>query len=131
MSAAGAFRSLQGHKYLNLETYRRNGVGVRTPVWFAAEPASGSNEILYVYTTADTGKAKRIRNNSRVRVAPCDMRGRLLGDWIEAQARIVTEEEADRGIRLLNKKYVPWKQLLNFFSRFRPKPRVVFAISAS
>lgn len=128
MSAGGAFGSLQGQKYINLETYRRNGVGVRTPVWFAAE-GSGPPATLYVYSEADSGKAKRIRNNPRVRVAPCDMRGRVKGEWVDAQARIVSGKEAERGMRLLNRKYFPWRQLLEVLSKLRPKPRVVFAIT--
>ena len=27
-------------KYFSLETFRKTGVGVRTPVWFAEDPAS-------------------------------------------------------------------------------------------
>ena len=47
-----------GRNYLNLETYRKSGVAVRTPVWFAEQGG-----ILYLYTLADSGKVKRIRNN--------------------------------------------------------------------
>lgn len=128
MDASASFASLQGHKYLNLETFRKNGQGVRTPVWFAAEPATGVPQTLYVYSTTDSGKAKRIRNSPRVRVAPCDARGNLRGDWSEARSAIVTGEEAQRGMRLLEQKYFPWKQLLGFFALFSRKARVVFAI---
>jgi hypothetical protein len=31
-------------------------------------------------------------------------------------------------MRLLNQKYVPWKQLLDFFASFRKRERTVFAI---
>src|SRR5260370_39564431 len=90
------FVSLQGRKYLNIETFRKNGQGVRTPVWFAGKPADAASEKLYVYSTADSGKAKRIRNNARVRVAPSDVRGKLLGEWVEARTEIVTATEPDR-----------------------------------
>ena len=83
--ADARFASLQGQKYINLETFRKNGQGVRTPVWFAGEPEQGVPEKLYVYSTADSGKAKRIRNNPRVRVAPCDVRGKLFGEWIPVE----------------------------------------------
>jgi PPOX class probable F420-dependent enzyme len=126
--ADAPFASLQGHKYINLETFRKNGQSVRTPVWFAGEPQQGAPEKLYVYSTADSGKAKRIRNNPHVRVAPCDVRGKLLGDWIDARAEIVTGEEAQHGMQLLNKKYFPWKQLLDLFSFFSRNKRVVFLI---
>ena len=126
--ADARFASLQGQKYINLETFRKNGQGVCTPVWFAGEPEQGPPEKLYVYSTADSGKAKRIRNNPRVRVAPCDVRGKLLGDWIDAVASIVTGEEAEHGMKLLNKKYFPWRQILGFFSMFSRSKRVVFVI---
>ena len=120
-----------GHKYLNLETFKKSGEGVKTPVWFAADPSASldSNDAkLYVYTIGVSGKVKRIRNNPRVKIAPCDMRGRVLGEWVEARVAIVTGEEAARGMRLLNKKYFPWKQMLDFFAMFRRRERTVFAI---
>src|SRR5213083_2116862 len=110
-----------GEKYLNLETYRKNGKAVATPVWFAQ-----NGSVLYIYSLADAGKVKRIRNNPRVRVAPCDMRGKLLGEWSDARAEIVTGEAAARGMQLLNKKYFPWKQLLGFFASFSRRERTVF-----
>jgi PPOX class probable F420-dependent enzyme len=126
--ADARFASLQGQKYINLETFRKNGQGVRTPVWFAGEPEQGVPEKLYVYSTADSGKAKRIRNNPKVRVAPCDARGKLLGEWIDARAEIVTGAEAEHGIKLLKKKYFPWKQLLDFFSFLARRKPIVFVI---
>jgi PPOX class probable F420-dependent enzyme len=122
------FASLQGRKYLNIETFRKNGQGVRTPVWFAGEPEDGAPEKLYVYSTSDSGKAKRIHNNGRVHVAPCDVRGKLLGEWVDTRAEIVTGAEAEHGIKLLNKKYMPWKQVLDFFAFFSRAKRVVFLI---
>jgi len=128
MEAASPFAVFEGQKYLNLETFRKNGQGVDTPVWFASDPLIGAPQKLYVYSTADSGKAKRIRNNPRVRVAPCDARGKLRGDWVEARAEIITGAEAEHGVRLLNRKYIPWKQILNFFSLLSRRKRVAFAI---
>jgi len=125
------FTAFVGHKYLNLETFKKNGMGVKTPVWFAADPSSSldsSDAKLYVYTIGVSGKVKRIRNNPRVKVAPCDMRGKVLGEWIDARADIVTGEAAARGMQLLNKKYFPWKQLLGFFASFSRRERTVFEI---
>jgi PPOX class probable F420-dependent enzyme len=127
MPSAFGFDVLQQHKYLNLESFRKNGQGVRTPVWFAADPPGGAPQTLYVYSEADSGKAKRIRRDSRVRIAPCDMRGKLLGDWIEARAEIVEGDTGVRAMRLLNAKYT-WKLLFDLFSRWRRRGHVVFAI---
>jgi PPOX class probable F420-dependent enzyme len=131
MNAPTGFSSFANHKYLSLETFKKSGQGVKTPVWFAADPkaklASGEAR-LYAYTTGNTGKVKRIRNNPRVKIAPCDMRGNVLGGWLDARAEIVTGAEAAYGDDLLNKKYFPWKQLLNFFASFRRRGRIGFVI---
>jgi uncharacterized protein len=126
-----SFVPFAGQKYLNLETFKKNGTGVKTPVWFAEDPSVSldSNDAkLYVYTIGVSGKVKRIRNNPRVRIAPCDMRGRVLGEWVEARAEIVTGEEDARGTQLLKKKYFPWKQLLDFFAKFRNRDHTVFVL---
>ena len=125
------FAAFAGHKYLNLETFKKSGDGVKTPVWFAADTSASLDSTearLYVYTVGVSGKVKRIRNNGRVRIAPCNARGGVLGDWVEARAEIVAGAQAEHGMQLLNKKYVPWKQLLDFFASFRRRERTVFAV---
>ena len=88
-------------QYLNLETFRKTGVGVKTPVWFVQDDSR-----LYVRTVANSGKVKRIRRSSLVNIAPCRADGALLGEWIPAVACEVTDPETDRKVdRLLDKKY--------------------------
>jgi len=95
------FPSVEKQKYLNLETFRKSGVGVRTPVWFVQD-----GKLLYVRTIADSGKVKRIRNNPQVNIAPCKVDGTLLDDWLQAQACEILDEEIDSKVdRLLGKKY--------------------------
>ena len=125
MNTQAALDAFDGKRYLNLETYRQSGRGVRTPVWFAAAPVEAGCPKLYVYSTAASGKAKRIRRTGVVKIAPCDARGQVTGSWIAAHATIVGADEFERGMRLLNRKYWPWKQILNLFGRHE---RVVIAI---
>ena len=128
MSATSPLAAFERHKYLNLESFRKNGQGVRTPVWFAADPPVGAPQKLYVYSEADSGKAKRIRNNPRVKIALCNARGKISGGWVEARAEIITAAEAEHAMRLLNRKYFPWRQILGFFSLFSRRGRIVFSI---
>ena len=88
-----------GAKYLNLETFRKTGVGVPTPVWFARDALRNAPTItvFYIYSEADAGKVKRIRNNPKVHVAPCTMRGDVRGAWIDGRARICEDDEAAHG----------------------------------
>jgi PPOX class probable F420-dependent enzyme len=130
--ASSALSALHDTKYLNLESYRQNGASVRTPVWFAAGPEDSPNSRLrklYVYTTADSGKAKRIRRCGAIRIAACDMRGTVTAPWTDALAEVVTGEEFELGMRLLDRRYFPWKQLLNLSALlFRRQKRIVIAI---
>ena len=113
-------------KYLSLESYRKTGQAVRTPVWFAAEPDDPEGPVIYVYSTADSGKAKRIRRDGTVKIALCDSRGRITGNWVEAHAAIVANS---RGMALLNRKYRPWKLMMDLFVRlFVRHERVMIAI---
>jgi len=89
-----------GRRYIALETFRRNGEGVRTPVWFAEQGGK-----LYVWTISESAKAKRIRNNPRVRVNPSSVRGQPKGNWIEAKARLIGPEASAPIIDLIRKKY--------------------------
>ena len=91
---------LSGQKYLSLTTFRKNGVPVRTPVWFAENEGK-----LYLFTNPKSGKVKRIHNNPSVRIAPCTMRGRVTGPEFEATARILPSSETELGLSLLKKKY--------------------------
>ena len=125
------FAAFRDHKYLSLETFKKNGEGVKTPVWFAADPGSdlaGDGARLYIYTIGNTGKVKRVQNNGRVKIAPCTIKGHPLGDWADASAEIVTGETASQAMKLLNRKYFPWKQVLGFFALFSRRERIVMAI---
>lgn len=114
-------------KYISLETFRKTGVGVRTPVWFAADPAAPTD--FFVYCEADSGKVKRIRNNAHVRVAPCDIRGNLRGAWVEAQARLVEGADAEKGQNFLKQKYGWMKRMGDFFSRLMGHKQAVLQIN--
>ena len=112
-----------GQKYLNLETYRRNGEAVATPVWFAEDAG-----VLYIYSLANAGKVKRIRNNPRVRVMPCDVRGKPKGEWVEARARVLDDAGAERAHRLLDKKYGWMKKIGGLYSKLMKRERSAIAI---
>ena len=105
--------TLDRHRYVNLATFRRTGVEVRTPVWFAAVDGK-----IYLFTAGESGKVKRLRHSSRARVAPSDVRGRVRGVWWDVAARIVTEPRViERAHTALRAKY-GWQMWLgDFFSR--------------
>jgi uncharacterized protein len=102
---------LAGHQYINLETYRKNGHAVATPVWFTLD-----TDKIFVVTRGDTGKVKRLKNNPRVRVMPCGMRGESKGQWSEGEARFTALEEFERALQQRSKKYGFKAKLAGLFS---------------
>jgi len=110
---AEALARLDREPYLNLATFRRSGVAVETPVWFAAHAGR-----LYVFTEGKAGKLKRLRANPAIRVAPCGVRGRLKGDWLPGRARRVDDAETvAAAYRALRRKYGLQMWLLDALSR--------------
>jgi uncharacterized protein len=91
---------IHDQKYVSLTTFRKSGVAVPTPVWFGE-----MNDKLYVMTRSDSGKYKRIRNNPRVQVAPCTIRGKITGPQFEATARILAVEEWPAAQKAIHQKY--------------------------
>lgn len=72
-----------------------------TPVWFAE-----MNDKLYVMTRSDSGKYKRIRNNPRVKIAPCSIRGRVTGPESPATAHMLADDRnASRARSAIRAKY--------------------------
>ena len=91
---------IHGQRYLSLATFRKTGVAVYTPIWFAEE-----GNKLYFMTNSKLGKVKRLRNNAQVKIAPCTIRGRITGPEFFATARILPFEDADRVRRAIKAKY--------------------------
>lgn len=100
--------------FLNLETFKRSGQGVKTPVWFAREGPT-----FYVRTRAESGKVKRVRNNGRARIVPSDAQGHPLGEWVDAAARLVQADEAERANRMLTRKYGAMKMGFDLMNRLQ------------
>src|SRR5215467_13193432 len=115
--------TLANQKYISLETYKRDGTPVLTPVWFVEHGGE-----IYVYSLANAGKVKRIRHTSAVRFAPCTARGAVKGAWIPGAARIVDPVEAERAHKLLDQKYGLLKKIGNAFSGLRNRERAVINI---
>ena len=107
-------KQFSGAKYISLESYRKNGEAVKSPVWVVEEGG-----VVYVRTDPTSWKAKRIRKNPRVRIAASDMRGKVTGQWVDGEARFIEGPEADRKIELFKKKYGAGLRLTDLFNGVR------------
>jgi PPOX class probable F420-dependent enzyme len=101
---------IRGQKYISLTTFRKTGVPVPTPVWFGEK-----NGKLYVMSRSDSGKYKRVRNNSKVRIAPCSIRGKVTGLQFDAVARLLPPEAWPDAHRTIKDKY--WLARLPIWSK--------------
>ncbi|REJ83210.1 MAG: PPOX class F420-dependent oxidoreductase [Acidobacteria bacterium] len=120
---------LAGHDYLSLQTRRKDGRTVATPVWFALEEG-----VAYAFTMADSGKVKRLRNFSQSKVAPCDVRGKLVGEWLDTETVILAErDEQERARRALRRKYKVQMAVTDLFGTVtgRIRRRAYLAIRAA
>jgi hypothetical protein len=91
---------LQKGKYISLKTYRKNGEGVASALWFVEE-----NLKFVVCTGVDSFKVRRIKNNSEVQIASSNMSGKTKSNFIDAEARILTTDEIEPIIMLFRNKY--------------------------
>ncbi|MER7464313.1 PPOX class F420-dependent oxidoreductase [Streptomyces sp. NPDC097981] len=89
-------------KYVSLTTFRKDGTPVPTPVWAVADGGE-----LFIWTRSDSWKVKRIRNNGRVTLSPCDVRGRVAqgAPVLEGEARLLDEAGLKRVRTLISRKY--------------------------
>jgi PPOX class probable F420-dependent enzyme len=110
-------------RFAALETYRKNGTAVRTPLLFVIH-----RERLYMRTAAHTYKVKRIRNNPMVRVAPSTFKGVLKGRWIEGEARIYDAADM-QWVNALSIQRNGWfKRLVDFRNLFKDVQFVVIEV---
>jgi uncharacterized protein len=105
-----------GHQYINLETYRRNGQAVRTPVWFTL-----NDDKIFVVTRNETGKVKRLQNNSRVRIVPSGIRGQPKGEWLNGNAAFASPVQLEHALKQRSMKYGFKARLSGLFSRTKGK----------
>ena len=112
-------------KYVNLETYKKDGTPVRTPVWFMID-----SDIVYVVTREKTGKVKRLKNNQNIKIVPCSFKGKPESEWIKGVAQKVAGEEAEKAIKLRKKKYGFSARLTGLFSSQKGNP-IVYSIKLS
>ena len=110
----------EGQKYICLETFKKNGQGVQTPVWFVV-----SDGIIYVTTMDSSWKVKRLKNNTSIRIVPSNFKGKPNGQWVEGQAFFGNESELKLAMSLRNKKYGLIARLFGMFVSKKGKVAVI------
>jgi PPOX class probable F420-dependent enzyme len=100
-------------RYLSVTSFKRDGTGVATPVWFVSD---GSR--LFALTDLHSWKVRRIRRNPHVLVAPCRVNGKLRREPVPARADVLTAtEDLDRVQKLLLERYKLTYRVVMLFYR--------------
>jgi PPOX class probable F420-dependent enzyme len=116
--------SLGSRRYVSLTTYRKDGTPVATPVWLV-----GYEDGIAIWTGAGSGKVKRLRRSKAVTVAPCTVRGRLLGEPVAGRARLLSAEDNARVRAMIRRKYRLQGWLVTLRAERRPDSTVSYAIT--
>ena len=123
MSKNNNISQFLNQKYINLETYRRNGQAVRTTVWFVMDAGT-----IYIRTDMNSGKVKRIKNNPNIRITPSGARGQPKGKWIEGKIKMAGSLELEHANQLLEQKYGIQGKIIRVFNKIRNTRPTVLSI---
>jgi uncharacterized protein len=112
-------------RYLSVTSFKRDGIGVATPVWFVCDSTR-----LFALTDAHSAKVKRIRRDPQVLIAPCRANGKLLrSEPLVGYAEVLTAtEDLERVQKLLMDRYkISYRVVMLFYRlvrRLRGQPAV-------
>jgi len=131
-NSAAALAGLADERFVSLTTYRRTGEAVSTPVWIARDGGD-----LLVTTPKESGKVKRLRNDSRVQLRPCSRTGAVKDDAVAVDAyAVIADDDQSRALltRVFGGKYRLEYRIFLFIERLGKagaKQRVLLRITAA
>ena len=99
-------------RYLSVTSFKRDGSGVATPVWFVSD-----GRRLFAFTDLHSPKIRRIRRSPRALVAPCRVNGKLRGEPVAATAEVLTATaDLERVRKLLLARYkISYRVVMMFY----------------
>ena len=99
-------------RYLSITSFKRDGTGVATPVWFVSDGTR-----LFAFTDLQSLKIRRIRRNPHVLVASCRVDGKLRREPVAACAEVlIGRAELERVQKLLLARYkVSYRVVMLFY----------------
>lgn len=117
-------KSLETGKYINIQTYKKNGQAVSTPVWFISK-----DNRIYFRTSNKSGKFKRIKNNNNIKFALCNFRGKIKGEWHNGLAKI--DPDINRLIfSQINEKYGIFAHVMNLLYKIKKMDIIILYIES-
>lgn len=111
-------------RYLSVTSFKRDGTGVATPVWFVSDGTR-----LFAFTDLRSAKVRRIRRNPKVLVASCRVDGKLRSEAVPARVEVLTNAaELEHVQKLLLARYkISYRVVMLLYRlgrRLRGKPSI-------
>jgi PPOX class probable F420-dependent enzyme len=99
-------------RYLSVTSFKRNGAGVATPVWFVSDGRQ-----LFAFTDLHSPKVRRIRHNPHVLVASCRVNGKQRSEPVLARAQVLTADTDLERVRtlLLDRYKISYRVVMLFY----------------
>lgn len=113
----------EGFRYLVFETLRRSGAPVASPMCYIVE-----DNVVYLRTNQASAKVKRLRRDTRVRLAPGDAGGKRLGEWVEGRATIYGAGELPWVYERFRQKYRWEQRIIDLIVRWKKLTYIVLAV---
>ena len=98
---SGNFNILEDYSTISLKTFYKSGKGVATPVDFIKV----DEKKLYVNTSINSYKVKRLKHSSNAIIAPCTMRGKILGPELNVVGRVLSKGEGTEAHEAFKEKW--------------------------
>ena len=127
-----ALSALAAEKFVSLTTFKKDGTPVAAPTWIGRD-----GDHLFVWTPADSWKAKRAKNNPRVTLVPCGRGGKVRNgaEPVGGTAEVMSEPATvQRLAGVIRRKYGLEFIIVTFIERLLargPKPRLILRIALS
>lgn len=97
-----------------LTTFRGDGTPAASPVWFVTDHGE-----VRLWTDTSSRKVKRVQRDARCTIAPCTFSGKVVGEPLSAEARILAPDDGPRIQAMLRAKYPLQKRAVDAYTRLR------------
>lgn len=112
MNIESSWEPIRRARCVALTTYRKDGTPVTTPMWVAVD-----GDRILTTSDFDAWKLKRIERDPRVRLAPCTIRGRVTGDFVDGRGRVLSEAETEQAIAGKKRRYAMFRLMVRVRKR--------------
>jgi uncharacterized protein len=128
-----AVAALGDEKFVSLTTYKKDGSAVASPMWIGRD-----GDHLFAWTSADSWKVKRAKNNPRVALVPSSRSGKVADGArpVDGIAEVISDQATvSRLAGVIRHKYGVEFHIVTFIERLiargKKPPRVILRITLS